>query len=639
MSNQDAIDWRTPIQPAEITWYGDIPISRQFDEGYFSDTDPILEASVTYIQANRLGERFRSNQQVTIAELGFGFGLNFLLTAQLWQRTAPERSWLDYIAFELHPVTIIDLQKAYSHWPQLSVLGEELLASLPLPVPGYHLVSFEALRIRCLLVYGDARHYLPQLQAQIDCWFLDAFSPKRNFELWQPEIFSQISRLSHRHSTLSTYSVARTVKDGITAAGFHYRLLSATGRKRQRLVADGTEALAPKRKDSVKQSTAIIGSGVAGLCLARELQFRGYEVTLFDTAKTVGSGASGAPVAVVRPWLSKDLNLDAQWSLLCYLTALKYWSRSSRGSDRLLGQPLILRKKEGQDFRELLHNFPALRYLASLVREAITTQQMNLKTDQEDLCFPFGGWIHPRRLAHELFTELEEKCTFHFDHQLTQLIAVDSHWACQFKQKNERIFDQVIIANATGISQLKQTVQIPVQSIAGQINQISALPKENLQNGICQPGFLLPGNTNSWHLGATFEPDTLSVSQATEQLNTQFRKLFPDCDHSVIFEMQSYWRNARACTLDHLPLVGAAPNYYENTNISSGRGTKSTLADLTVHPNLYLFSGFGSRGFTTIPASANFLASLIDHTVSPWPKRLSERVNPGRFLLRQQQKR
>lgn len=635
MSNQEIIDWRTPITPAEITWQGETPVCRRFNEGYFSDTGAVTEAQITYIQANSLAERFITNRNVTIAELGFGFGLNFLLTAQLWQQLSCKNTWLDYIAFELQPVKSTDLKRAYHYWPELTTLGNQLITALPLPVPGFHLITFETLQIRCLLIYGDARHYLPQLQAEIDCWFLDAFSPKRNHELWQPEVFSQIYRLSHRASTLSTYSVARTVKEGVTKAGFRYHLVSASGRKKQRLVAYATDKMVPTTtNEKTSPSTAIIGCGVAGLCLAKELQQRGYVVSLFDAAPSVGHGASGAPAAVVRPWLSQDLNLDAQWSLMCYLTALEYWKSCSSHSEYFCRRPLMLRQKENQNFRELLENFSALTYLMSLVEEKTPLNQNN-SGETEGLLFPLGGWLYPKKAVQELFAQLSGKCTFHFDHQLTKFTPEQSQWNCQFNHNIETSFDQIILANAAGISPLKQTTQIPVQSVAGQMNEITALFPNQLSHAICQPGFLLPDTSNRWHLGATFESVPKSVEQATTQLEDQMRILLAGIGASGTVEMQSFWRNTRACTLDHLPLVGAAPNYSESERDFAGKRTTPILGDLSIHPNIYLLSGFGSRGFTTIPASARYLASLIEGTVSPWPKRLSERVNPARFLLRQ----
>jgi tRNA U34 5-methylaminomethyl-2-thiouridine-forming methyltransferase MnmC len=69
-------------------------------------------------------------------------------------------------------------------------------------------------------VLGDARETLPRQGAgAFDAVFLDAFSPRVEPELWQPEFLREIARRLAPGSLLSTYSAAVAVRAGLCAAG------------------------------------------------------------------------------------------------------------------------------------------------------------------------------------------------------------------------------------------------------------------------------------------------------------------------------------------------------------------------------------------------------------------------------------
>ncbi|MBO1997725.1 hypothetical protein J4730_22285 [Klebsiella pneumoniae] len=60
------------------------PVSRDFDDVYFSNDNGLEETRYVFLGGNRLPERFPSHPRplMIVAESGFGTGLNFLT---LWQ--------------------------------------------------------------------------------------------------------------------------------------------------------------------------------------------------------------------------------------------------------------------------------------------------------------------------------------------------------------------------------------------------------------------------------------------------------------------------------------------------------------------------------------------------------------------------
>ena len=60
-----------------------LPFSNIYQDRFFQD-DAISEIINIFIEPNQLLERIKNNSQIRIGELGFGFGLNFLVTAKFW---------------------------------------------------------------------------------------------------------------------------------------------------------------------------------------------------------------------------------------------------------------------------------------------------------------------------------------------------------------------------------------------------------------------------------------------------------------------------------------------------------------------------------------------------------------------------
>ena len=72
----------TDMPNAQIDWDDQgRPLSRVFDDVYFSDKSGLEETRYVFIEQNALRERFAAlpaHGQLVIGETGFGTGLNFL---------------------------------------------------------------------------------------------------------------------------------------------------------------------------------------------------------------------------------------------------------------------------------------------------------------------------------------------------------------------------------------------------------------------------------------------------------------------------------------------------------------------------------------------------------------------------------
>jgi tRNA U34 5-methylaminomethyl-2-thiouridine-forming methyltransferase MnmC len=207
-----AIDWRE----------GRVPVSRRFDDPYFSLEDGLAETGHVFLAGNGLPERFADGFHV--AELGFGTGLNLLATLALWRQSGPA-GVLRYTGFEAHPMAPAQMRRAQAAFPALAPLAEELA-----PHWGRAAIALPDLRFR--LVTGDARATLPGWGGVADAWFLDGFAPAKNPELWEPTLMAQVFAHTAPGGTAATYTAAGAVRRGLAAAGFEVSRWPGYGRKR-----------------------------------------------------------------------------------------------------------------------------------------------------------------------------------------------------------------------------------------------------------------------------------------------------------------------------------------------------------------------------------------------------------------------
>ena len=78
------------------------PRSKQFDDIYFSAEDGLAETQHVFINGNNLPSAWADKPQFTIAETGFGTGLNFLTAWKLFEDTAAPSQTLDFVSFGIN---------------------------------------------------------------------------------------------------------------------------------------------------------------------------------------------------------------------------------------------------------------------------------------------------------------------------------------------------------------------------------------------------------------------------------------------------------------------------------------------------------------------------------------------------------
>lgn len=212
-------------QTAQIDWRdGGIPVSARFDDPYYSLQNGLEETRHVFLAGNGLPARFRDG--FTIAELGFGTGLNLLAAWEAWE-VSGIKGTLNFTSFEAFPITAPDMAQALTGFPELANKAQALAQAWDTGARRFTLgpVGVE-------VIVGDARQTLPTWTGRADAWFLDGFSPAKNPELWNPALMTEVGQHSAPGGSFATYTAAGHVRRALEDAGFQVERRAGFGRKR-----------------------------------------------------------------------------------------------------------------------------------------------------------------------------------------------------------------------------------------------------------------------------------------------------------------------------------------------------------------------------------------------------------------------
>ncbi|MBT6271652.1 MAG: tRNA (5-methylaminomethyl-2-thiouridine)(34)-methyltransferase MnmD [Rhodobacteraceae bacterium] len=206
-----------------ISWIDNrIPVSCKFNDSYYSIYGGLEETNFVFLSGNNLPGRF--NDGFHIAELGFGTGLNMLVSIEAFYK-ANIKGTLYYTSFEKYPLEKSQAERALKSFP---TLNENFL----LDQWSQKTFSVVSDRIIGTVIIGDARKTVEQWSGKADAWFLDGFSPSKNPELWEPNLLKNVAIKTKKNGTFATYTAAGAVRRNLSNSGFLVEKVTGFGRKR-----------------------------------------------------------------------------------------------------------------------------------------------------------------------------------------------------------------------------------------------------------------------------------------------------------------------------------------------------------------------------------------------------------------------
>ena len=208
-----------------------IPYSTAFGDYYFSGNDGADECRHVFIAGNNLEKRLNGTKSFTIAELGFGTGLNFLETWRIWQNIRKPGQTLSFVSFERHPLDSASIQRGLEQWPELKHLCDTMLkywSKRDDRLQPWQIDEQTSLRV----ITGDANVSVNLWNKKADAWYLDGFTPSKNPQMWSENLMQSVFDHTLPGGTFATYTSAGWVRRNLENAGFRVQRIAGHGRKR-----------------------------------------------------------------------------------------------------------------------------------------------------------------------------------------------------------------------------------------------------------------------------------------------------------------------------------------------------------------------------------------------------------------------
>lgn len=604
------------IVPAALEFKDGVAYSVAFGDVYHSADGGAGQARYVFLQGCGLPQRWQGHARFVVLETGFGTGLNFLTTWAAWRGDPARPARLHFLSIEKHPFRAADLAILHAQWPEFAALSSELIANWPLLMPGFHRIALDGGRVQLTLMLGDVRDCLPQVLAGVDAFYLDGFNPDSNADMWQPKHFYTLARLAKPGARVATYTVAVAVRQGLERAGFVCDKRMGYGSKRYSLAARFSGS-AQRLAFSVPRHVAVIGAGVAGSAVAQALAQRGVAVTVLERAYAPAQAASGNPVAVFRPVVSRDDNRSTRFTRAAFLHAMRAWPA--------LGETLVwsacgvlhLARDAEVAFKQqqaLADTAPPAEY-ARWVEQDEARELANWPVDAPGVFYPTAGWVEPGSLCrawldHPAIT-LKTGCA------VARVQAGANGW--QLLADGGALLAEagaVVLANAFDALNLVTNANWPLEIVRGQITRLPPGSLPHIRRVIAREGYIAPG-VRQPVIGATYEnnDDDITPRRASDLLNLErLEAILPGANaclalNGVDAGAMSGRASLRATLPDRLPIVGTVEG----------------------HAGLYVAAGYASRGMVWAGLLGEALADQITGQPCPLEAELMQAIAPDRY--------
>lgn len=538
-----------PIPPARIDWqkdgtpytadYADVYYSSQYEPNHaeVSGAAEIERVFLTPAGFSQLAD----GRPVTVGELGFGTGLNFLVTAE-WALAHGCR--LHFVSFEGHPLAPWDWEIATEKRKSHFSLAEPLRQQAPPLLTGWHQRRFADGAITLSVYHGEVARGLATLAREpaafVDVWFLDGFAPDRNPAMWTPSVMNLVGKTTRPGGNVATFTAAGRVRRALTEAGFVMRRVDQRPFKHESLAGVKT---GPSPLRAGPEQARVHGAGIAGASMARHLAEAGLRVEVWDPAlrQTIRQ-------AVLHPRLLGDGTASGAYRVGAFHYATHYLAQF-KGFIRSEVLQVVSDQASPNKFRTLCDFYaadsPEQAWLQALSPEA-ATDRAGVAITHPALHFRQGAQI-----------DLEIMCRALLDHPNITLHA--SQAAIDPLMPNF-LCTGLAVKHSPGLDWLE------LDGVAGRLHEIHH-SNAHLNLPVVGKGYAVPVPFGTV-IGSTYEYTPWS-DDAARTHNIQSNKGYLGQD----FEVKGQQVGTRAVSSDRNPVVGRLDDHLW---VSTGHGSMGT---------------------------------------------------------------
>jgi tRNA U34 5-methylaminomethyl-2-thiouridine-forming methyltransferase MnmC len=215
--------------------------SDQFSQFYHNPNGAATESLYVFFQTSGLTKFLEEASSLTVLEIGFGTGLNFLLLAEILKKQQISIP-VKFYSIEAFPVDRdtakkFDFKDHIKH-QELNQVLPEVFKKLETGMNVFK--PIDDLDIELNLFYGTFEDFNPK-DLQADFIFHDPFSPAVNEELWNLDTFTKLRSFSKPEAVLATYCAASKARGAMCAAEWFVAKAQGALGKREMTVASLSE--------------------------------------------------------------------------------------------------------------------------------------------------------------------------------------------------------------------------------------------------------------------------------------------------------------------------------------------------------------------------------------------------------------
>ncbi len=588
-----------------------------------------LPSAQAMLRACNLPQAWNKQSAWRVLDTSFGCGTPFFGTWQAWADDPHRPHRLHYVAITPEAPALHVVLQSFASFVALAGQAAHLKRQWFGFLPGFHRLVFAQGQVLLTLCVGPLQPMLREQQFRADSVFLQSALDPAN-SVWDRWCVKALARLCRRGTAVANTLRQPQMDNELVQSGFAPADGGSGAWHYQPRWGPGYTRYGPGNEAAPVSSVAVIGAGLAGATVAHALARRGWQVTVLDSATQPAAGASGLPVGLLAPQVSRDDSARSRLVRAGVRQTLQLCHELLRHGQDWAQSGVLELRRDGQ---------PALPH-------AWPNQGTAWSEDRGTaLWHTAGGWVKPARLV--------QRCL-----EVGNIAFVGSSAVSIIKRESDRwvLMDdagqllaqasQVVIAAAGGSVQLLDSLAqshrdaaalalrlAAMGAVAGQVSWAWHDAGDEVSLAACRAhpypvnghGSFVPQvpmqGAQAWFAGATYEPDPgipADVAASHADNLARLSHLLPHTADALKAGFTSgqihAWRGIRCTTSDRLPAVGPA--------------------QVGSQPTLWISTGMGSRGLSYAALCAELLAARLGAEPLPIEASLWKTISATRRGLR-----
>lgn len=387
---------------------------------------------------------------------------------------------------------------------------------------------------------------------------------------------------------------------------------------------------------SQSKTALVVGAGIAGASVCYALSKQNIQTILLEQESGAAKKASGNPIGVVYPFLTKHKTPESEFSLLAFQYFLELWESLELGQrvPHVDGIHFLLDSNSAYD--RYSHSL-----LSHCIPETLACLSKEPNSNLDALLFPKGKAVSPVLLTKELIRIANPLESYHTKLLSWEMSDANGNLICHTEKEILNV-DYLFLTQGYQFFTDPKLEWIPMKQVRGQIVEIPSSMFQN-QISILYGDYITAEIGGKRVLGASFDEFHLEEETRPKEtfdlwngLQSKLPNLLKNWEKIDIqnFDTRVSFRTQ---SQDRHPIVGKLPNLSRlDTSIKYQnlfRKNAKTF-EIPYYETVGILNGLGSRGLTHALLAAEILVCDILSQSINISETIRKALKPDRFLLR-----